>query len=113
VNLALEAAEVLAGEGISAGVVDIRSLLPLDVDGLVAAVEQTGRCVIIHEASLTGGFGAEIAATISKEAFYSLQAPIERVTAPDAPYPLAAAEKMFLPNFGQVAAAVRRTLEAE
>jgi len=113
VNLALEAAEVLAGEGISAGVVDIRSLLPLDVDGLVAAVEQTGRCVIIHEAPLTGGFGAEIAATISKEAFYSLQAPIERVTAPDAPYPLAAAEKMFVPNFGQVAAAVRRTLEAE
>jgi pyruvate dehydrogenase E1 component beta subunit len=100
-------------EGVSANVVDIRSLLPLDVDSIVAAAEKTGRCVIIHEASLTGGFGAEVAATISSDAFYSLRAPIERVTAPDAPYPLAAAEQMFIPGVERVLAAARRTLETQ
>jgi pyruvate dehydrogenase E1 component beta subunit len=113
VDLAMRAAEVLSMERISAHVVDIRSLLPLDVDGVVAAAERTGRCVIIHEAPLTAGFGAEIAATISRDAFYSLQAPIERVTAPDAPYPLAAAEQMFIPSVERVLAAARRTLEAQ
>jgi pyruvate dehydrogenase E1 component beta subunit len=113
INLAMKAADVLSAEGIGAKVVDVRSLLPLDVNGLVAAVQQTGRCVIIHEAPLTAGFGAEIAATISREAFYSLQAPIERVTAPDAPYPLAAAELMFIPDVDRVVAAARRTLEAQ
>jgi pyruvate dehydrogenase E1 component beta subunit len=113
VDLAMRAAEVLSAENISAHVVDIRSLLPLDVDGVVAAAERTGRCVIIHEASLTAGFGAEIAATISREAFYSLQAPIERVAAPDAPYPLAAAEQLFIPGVENVLAAARRTLEVQ
>jgi pyruvate dehydrogenase E1 component beta subunit len=113
VDLALRSAEVLSNDGISAHVLDIRSLLPLDIDGIVAAAEKTGRCVIIHEASLTAGFGAEIAATISRDAFYSLQAPIERVTAPDAPYPLAAAEQMFIPGIERVIAAARRTLEVQ
>jgi pyruvate dehydrogenase E1 component beta subunit len=113
VDLALRSAEVLSTDGISAHVVDIRSLLPLDIQGIVAAAEKTGRCVIIHEASLTAGFGAEIAATISRDAFYSLQAPIERVTAPDAPYPLAAAEQMFIPGIERVIAAARRTLETQ
>jgi len=113
VDLALRSAEVLSNDGISAHVLDIRSLLPLDIEGIVAAAEKTGRCVIIHEASLTAGFGAEIAATISRDAFYSLQAPIERVTAPDAPYPLAAAEQMFIPGIERVTAAARRTLEMQ
>jgi pyruvate dehydrogenase E1 component beta subunit len=113
VNLTMRAADILSTEGIEAKVVDVRSLLPLDVDGLVAAVQQTGRCVIIHEAPLTAGFGAEIAATIAKEALYSLHAPIERVTAPDAPYPLAAAELMFIPSVDRIVAAARRTLEAQ
>jgi len=113
VDLAMRAADVLSTDGISAHVVDIRSLLPLDVDSIVAAAERTGRCVIIHEASLTAGFGAEIAATISRDAFYSLQAPIERVTAPDAPYPLAAAEQLFIPSIERVVAAARRTLEVQ
>lgn len=113
VNLALQAADVLSTDGISAHVVDVRSLLPLDVDGVVSAAEKTGRCVIIHEASLTAGFGAEIAATISRDAFYSLQAPIERVTAPDAPYPLAAAERMFIPGIDRVVSAARQTLEVQ
>jgi pyruvate dehydrogenase E1 component beta subunit len=112
VDLALRAADVLAIEGIQAGVVDVRSLLPLDVDGLVKAVERTGRCIVIHEAPLTAGFGAEIAATLASEAFYSLQAPIQRITAPDAPYPLAGAEQIFLPGVEQVVAAARRSLEA-
>jgi pyruvate dehydrogenase E1 component beta subunit len=113
VNVALRAAEALATEGIEAMVVDIRSLLPLDVDGIVAAVESTGRCVIVHEAPLTAGFGAEIAATLAREAFYSLQAPIERVTGPDAPYPLAGAEQMYLPGVDRVVAAARRTVQGQ
>jgi pyruvate dehydrogenase E1 component beta subunit len=111
VNVALQAADMLLAEGIEASVVDVRSLLPLDIDTIVAAVERTGRCVIVHEAPLTAGFGAEIVATLAKEAFYSLDAPIERVTAPDAPYPLAAAEQMFIPGVERVVAAARRTLE--
>ncbi len=111
VSLALRAADELAKEGIEATVIDVRSLLPLDIDGLVTAVERTGRCVIIHEAPMTAGFGAEIAATLAKEAFYSLQAPIERVCAPDAPYPLAAAEQLFIPDVQQVVVAARRTVE--
>jgi pyruvate dehydrogenase E1 component beta subunit len=113
VNLALQAADVLLTEGIEANVVDVRSLLPLDVDTLVTAVQQTGRCVVIHEAPLTAGFGAEIAATVAEEAFYSLQAPIERVTAPDAPYPLSAAELMFIPNVQRVVAAARQAIEVQ
>lgn len=113
VNVALRAAETLAAEGIDATVVDVRSLLPLDVDTVVSAVAQTGRCVIVHEAPLTAGFGAEIAATVAKEAFYSLQAPIERVTGPDAPYPLAAAELLYIPNVERVLTAARRVMEVQ
>lgn len=111
VNLALQAADALSAEGIQATVVDVRSLLPLDVGTLIPAVERTGRCVVIHEAPLTAGFGAEIVATLAKEAFYSLQAPIERVTAPDAPYPLPAGELMYIPSIDRVLAAVRQTMD--
>jgi pyruvate dehydrogenase E1 component beta subunit len=110
VTLAVRAADALAAEGIDATVVDVRSLLPLDVDGVATAVARTGRCVIIHEAALTAGFGAEIAATVARETFPSLQAPIERVTAPDAPYPLAGLEQLFIPNVEQVLAAARRVV---
>jgi len=110
VHLALQAADVLSADGIEATVVDVRSLLPLDAETLVTATQQTGRCVVVHEASMTGGFGAEIAATVGKGAFYELQAPIERVTAPDSPYPLSAAELMFIPNVERVVHAVRQTL---
>jgi pyruvate dehydrogenase E1 component beta subunit len=113
VNVALKAAETLAAEGIEATVVDVRSLLPLDVDGIVSAVARTGRCVIVHEAPLTAGFGAEIAATVAREAFYSLQAPIERVTGPDAPYPLAAAELLYIPTADRVVAAARQAVQGQ
>ena len=112
VTLAEEAAAILAGEGIKAHVVDLRSLNPLDVEGLAAAVDRTGRCVVVHEAPLTGGFGAEIVATLVENAFYSLEAPIERVTAPDTPYPLAGAEKFYVPSVDEVVAAARRVLAA-
>lgn len=112
VNLSLQAATALSMEGIEANVVDVRSLLPLDIETLVAAVQATGRCVVVHEAPLTAGFGAEIVATIAKEAFYSLQAPPERVTAPDAPYPLAAGELMFIPSVERIVSAARQACEA-
>lgn len=112
VDLASRAADALLSEGVRAHVVDLRSIAPLDVDGLIAAAERTGRCVVIHEAPLTAGFGAEVAATISCEAFYALQAPVERVTGPDAPFPLAGAEQIYLPDVSQVVAAARRTLAA-
>ncbi len=111
VQLAEAAAEELAAEGISARVVDLRTLVPLDVRGLVENVVATGRCVVVHEAPLSAGFGAEVVATIQEEAFYDLQAPIARVCAPDAPYPVPGIERFYLPNVTRVKNAVRRTLE--
>lgn len=113
VQLALEAADELAGEGIDARVLDLRSLVPLDVDGLVESVVATGRCVVVHEAPLSAGFGAEVIATVQEEAFYDLEAPIARVTAPDAPYPVPAVEHFYVPNVERVKAAARRTVGAQ
>lgn len=77
-----------AGEtGIDAEVIDLRSLLPLDLDTIVQSVGKTGRCVIVHEATLTSGFGAELAALVQEYCFYHLEAPIVRVTGWDTPYP--------------------------
>lgn len=110
VHVAEEAAGLLLGDGIGASVVDLRTLVPLDEDGLLAAVEATGRCVVVHEAPLTGGFGAELVATIQEHGFFSLEAPIVRVTAPDAPYPLAKLEHRYVPSAELVAGAVRKLL---
>jgi pyruvate dehydrogenase E1 component beta subunit len=113
VDIAMRAAQALSAEGIDASVVDVRSLVPLDVRGLADAVERTGHCVIVHEAPLTGGFGAEIAATISQQAFHALKRPIERVAGPDVPYPLAASEQMFIPTVERVVAVTRKMLEVQ
>jgi pyruvate dehydrogenase E1 component beta subunit len=113
VQLAEKAADRLAEQGISATVVDLRTLVPLDVEGLVAAVEATGRCVVVHEAPLTAGFGAEVIATNQEEAFYSLEAPITRVTAPDTPYPLAGVEDHYIPSVARVVDAAARAVKAE
>jgi pyruvate dehydrogenase E1 component beta subunit len=110
VQLAERAADALQQDGISAEVLDLRSLAPLDVDGIVAAVVRTGRCVVIQEAPYTGGFGAEIAATLAEEAFYDLHAPIQRVAAPDTPYPLAAIEERYVPSVADIVAAARRAM---
>jgi pyruvate dehydrogenase E1 component beta subunit len=92
-------------------VLDLRSLVPLDVETLVAEVSRTGRAVVVHEAPLTAGFGAEIAATLQQEAFYSLDAPIARVTAWDTPYPPASLEGWYLPSVERVVQAARRTVQ--
>jgi pyruvate dehydrogenase E1 component beta subunit len=110
VQLALRAADALLLEGVSAEVLDLRTLAPFDVDGLAEAVRRTGRCVVIQEAPYSGGFGAEVAATIAEEAFYDLHAPVARVAAPDTPYPLAAIEERYIPSVADVVAAARRTL---
>lgn len=111
VHLAAKAADELARHGISAQVVDLRSLAPFDAAGLAAAVAATGRAVIVHEAPLTGGFGAELAATIQQECFYELTAPILRITAPDTPYPLAGIEDEYIPTVARVVAEVRALME--
>jgi len=108
VELSLRAAEQLAGEGIQAAVLDLRTLVPLDVDGLVRAASTSGRVVIVHEAPLSGGFGAEIAATLQREAFIAMDAPIERVASWDTPYPPGLLENHFLPSVARVVEAARR-----
>lgn len=110
VELCLRAADQLAAEGVAATVVDLRTLVPLDVETLVNAVVKTGRCVVVHEAPLSAGFGAEVVAVLAKEAFYDLDAPVERVSAYDLPYPAAPLEGWYLPSVARVVAAARRTV---
>ena len=106
----LAAADTLAGEGISAEVIDIATLKPLDSDSVLTSVAKTGRCVIVHEAPLTGGFGAEIAARIAERGLVSLLAPIERVTGWDTVMPLPRLEQQYLPGEARILAAARRIL---
>lgn len=95
----MEAAERLEQEdGITADVIDVATLRPFDADTVVRSVERTGRCVIVHEAVRTGGFGAEIAACIAERALFSLIAPVRRVTAPDVVVPLPRLEQRYLPS---------------
>ncbi len=106
---ALEAAEILAKDGVSAEVLDLRTLLPLDEEAILASVKRTGKCLILHEDTRTGGLGAEIAATLSEKAFEWLDGPILRVTAPDTPVPYSPPlEEAFLPNVNTLLAAARK-----
>ncbi len=112
VNLAVQAADrAEAEDGISCQVLDLRTLVPLDEEALVEAFARTGRGVVLHEASLTSGFGAEVVATVHEHAFWALEAPIERVAAPDVPYPIGAIEERYVPDAGAVLAAIRRVTE--
>jgi pyruvate/2-oxoglutarate/acetoin dehydrogenase E1 component len=107
----LAAAEALAGDGVGAEVLDLRTLRPLDRGSLVASVEKTGRAVIVDEGWKTGGLSAEIAATLAEDAFWALDAPIERVCTAEVPIPYAAhLEEAALPQVPAIAAAARRTL---
>ena len=108
----LEAAEALAKEGISAEVIDVATLKPLDFDTIAESVSKTGRCVIVHEAPRTAGFGAEIAARLAESSMYDLLAPVQRVTAPDTHIPLFRLEMKYLPSVDKILAAARRTLAA-
>jgi len=105
------AASTLESDGVSVEVIDVRTLSPLDRAGVTSSVEKTGRAVVVHEAPLTGGFGGEIAATISEACFYSLLAPVQRVTGWDTVFPLKRSENHYLPSVDRVVAAARKTLE--
>jgi 2-oxoisovalerate dehydrogenase E1 component beta subunit len=109
-HYALEAAELLATDGVSAEVVDVRTLRPLDGETLLASVRKTGKAVIVYEDNRFGGYGAEIAAILAEEAFESLDGPIVRVTGPDVPgVPYNhVLEDWFMPNPDRIADAVRR-----
>lgn len=105
------AATALEGEGVSVEVLDLRTLSPLDRDGIVESVEKTGRAVIVHEAPLTGGLGGEIAATIAERALYALHAPMARVTGWDTIFPLKRSEAHYLPSVDRIIDAASKTLE--
>ena len=108
----LEAAEALAKEGVSAEVIDVATLKPLDFDTIHESVKKTGRCVIVHEAPRTAGFGAEVAARLAEHAMYDLVAPVERVTGYDTHIPLFRLEMKYLPSVERIVAAAKRTLAA-
>jgi len=107
VHVAYAAAE---DSGIDAEVIDIRSLVPLDTDTITQSVSKTGRCVIVHEATRTAGFGAELSALVQETCFYHLEAPIERVTGWDTPYPHAF-EWHYFPGPARVIEAMRRAMK--
>ena len=90
--------------------VDVRSLVPLDLDAIGSAVRETGRAVVVHEAPMTAGFGAEIVARIVEEAFDHLEAPVLRVTGYDTPYPPATLESHYVPSVARILAAIDRVV---
>jgi len=103
-------AEAAAREtGIDAEVIDLRSLWPLDLPAIVGSVQKTGRCVVLHEATRTSGFGAELVALVQEHCFYHLEAPVERVTGYDTPYPHAL-EWAYFPGPARVGRAFRRVM---
>jgi pyruvate/2-oxoglutarate/acetoin dehydrogenase E1 component len=106
------AADLLAAQGVSAEVMDLRTLSPLDAGTVAASVERTGRAVVVQEAPRTGGLAGEVIAVIQERCLYSLQAPVERVTGWDTVFPLKRSEHLYLPTPERIAAAARRTMEA-
>ena len=108
VHWALEAAEIISKEGVEVEIVDLRTLLPLDRQTILNSVKKTGKVLIVHEDTLTGGIGGEIAALISEHAFEYLDAPVRRVASIDTPVPYAPTlEEYFLPNTQKVLEALR------
>jgi 2-oxoisovalerate dehydrogenase E1 component beta subunit len=96
--------------GLDAEIIDLRSLVPLDVDTLCSSVRKTGRCVVAHEATRFSGFGAEILSIVQEECFWDLEAPIQRVTGWDTPYPHAF-EWEYFPGQARVAMALKAVME--
>ncbi len=107
----LAAADALAADGVAAEVIDVATLKPLDADTILASVEKTGRCVIVHEAAYTGGFGAEIAARLAERGLLSLLAPVQRVAGYDTVMPLYRLEDRYMPSEARILAAARRALD--
>jgi pyruvate dehydrogenase E1 component beta subunit len=108
VRTALDAAGAAAEDGRQLEVIDLRSLSPLDLGAVYESVRRTGRCVVVHEAPSNLGLGAEVAARVTEECFYSLEAPVLRVTGFDTPYPPARIEEEYLPDLDRVLDAVDR-----
>jgi 2-oxoisovalerate dehydrogenase E1 component beta subunit len=107
----LESAKVAAEEGHELEVIDLRSVSPLDIPTVVASVRRTGRLIVVHEAPYSFGVGAEVAARVTEDAFYSLEAPVLRVTGYDTPYPPSRLEHDWLPNLDRVLDAVDKIME--
>jgi 2-oxoisovalerate dehydrogenase E1 component beta subunit len=97
-------------QGIDAEIIDLRSIWPMDLDTVINSVKKTGRCVVVHEATRTSGFGAELLSIVQENCFYHLEAPIERVTGWDTPYPHAQ-EWAYFPTPERVGAAMKRVME--
>ncbi|MDR0343335.1 MAG: alpha-ketoacid dehydrogenase subunit beta [Nocardiopsaceae bacterium] len=110
VKTCAEAAAAAREEGRSLEVIDLRSLSPLDIGSITAAVRRTGRCVVVHEAPVTGGLGAEIAARVTEECFYQLEAPVLRAGGFSTPYPPSRLEEHYLPDLDRVLDTVDRSL---
>jgi 2-oxoisovalerate dehydrogenase E1 component beta subunit len=111
VKTAMQSAEAAAGDGVSIEVIDLRTLSPLDMGPVFDSVRRTGRAVVTHEAHVNLGLGAEVAARITEECFYSLEAPVLRVGGFDTPYPPSRIEEDYLPDLDRLLDAVDRTLD--
>ena len=109
--VALTAAQKLVQEGMDVEIVDLRTLVPLDKETILASVAKTGRLVVLHEATRTGGFGGEIAAVVMEEGFSFLKAPLRRVTGPDIPVPASPPlERFYIPSDEQLIAAIKEVV---
>jgi pyruvate dehydrogenase E1 component beta subunit len=109
VKTCAEAAVAAEADGRSLEVIDLRTLAPLDTETIVESVRRTGRCIVVHEATVTGGIGAEIAALVTEQCFYQLEAPVLRVGGYSTPYPPSRLEDHYLPDLDRVLDAVDRT----
>jgi 2-oxoisovalerate dehydrogenase E1 component beta subunit len=107
-----EAAKQLDADGVSVEIVDLRTVMPWDRQTVLESARKTSKVLVLHEDTRTGGFGAEIAATIAEEAFEDLDAPVKRIAAPDAPVPFSPPlEKAFIPQVDDVVAGLRELAE--
>jgi 2-oxoisovalerate dehydrogenase E1 component beta subunit len=107
VHVALAAAEA---EGVDADIIDLRTIVPVDIEAIEQSVKKTGRCMVLHEATRTSGFGAELSALVQERCFYHLEAPVRRVTGYDTPYPHSL-EWAYFPGHVRVGLALRQALE--
>lgn len=110
-HVATRLAEELSREDVDVEVIDLRTIVPLDIDTVVGSVRRTGRLVVGHEATKSLGFGAELVAQVNERAFGYLHAPAERVAAPDLPYSFSTGDEYFRPSAARIIAAIRRTVE--
>jgi pyruvate dehydrogenase E1 component beta subunit len=110
VHESLKAAEELEKEGVSAEVIDLRTISPIDIDAIIASVEKTGRAIVVQEAQKQAGIAANVVAEINDRAILSLEAPVLRVAAPDTVFPFSQAEGVWLPNFKDVIETAKKVM---